>query len=63
MKMFESVAANPANLKPNFPLNPAAANAGVQAYTQTFRNGKQVWVYVRNGKIVDAGVNLPGAHR
>ena len=63
MKLFESVAANLANLRTNFPLPTAAANAGVQAFTQTFKNGKQAWVYVRGGKIIDAGINLPGAHR
>jgi RHS repeat-associated protein len=63
MTLFESVAANSANLRTNFPLPTAAANAGVQAFTQTFRNGKQAWVYVRGGKIIDAGINLLGAHR
>ncbi|HKX27167.1 MAG TPA: hypothetical protein VJ302_05695, partial [Blastocatellia bacterium] len=63
MKLFEAVATKPTNYRSNFPLPAAAAKAGVEAYTQVFRNGKQVWVYTRNGKIIDAGVNLPGAHR
>jgi hypothetical protein len=64
-KLFESVAKKKsANYRPDYPgLPTAAANAGVQAFTQTFQNGKQVWVYMRNGNIIDAGVNLPGAIR
>ena len=31
---------------------------GFQGYSQTFRNGSQVWVQTRNGKIINAGVNL-----
>src|SRR5262245_3090091 len=42
MELFESVAANPANLRTNFPLPTPAANAGVQAFTRVFRNGNQV---------------------
>jgi RHS repeat-associated protein len=61
--LFEQVASNPTNYRPNFPLPPGAVNAGVRAYTQVFNNGQQVWVFVRNNIIQDAGVNLPGAHR
>jgi len=61
-QLFEAVASNPANFRPNFPLPQAAQAAGVQAFTQAFQNG-QVWVYVLNGKIIDAGMNLPGFFR
>jgi len=57
ISLFEKVAANPKNFNPNI-LNPQAAKNGVQAFTQTFRNGRQVWVHTRNGRIFDAGVNL-----
>ena len=33
-----------------------AYNNGVQVYAQTFNLG-QIWVFVRNGSISDAGVN------
>lgn len=60
IKLFQQVAGNPANFRPGYPaLKPSAINAGVQAFTQNFRNG-QVWVYVRNNEIVDAGVNIIG---
>uniref|UniRef100_A0A7C3AMV2 Uncharacterized protein n=1 Tax=Thermorudis sp. TaxID=1969470 RepID=A0A7C3AMV2_9BACT len=62
-QLFEKVGSNPANARPDFPLPQGAVQAGVHAYTQTFRSGKQVWVYVRNGLIQDAGVNRPGALR
>ena len=57
INLFEKVASNPKNLNTNI-LNLQAAKNGVQAFTQTFRNGRQVWVYARNGRIFDAGVNL-----
>ena len=57
IKLFESVANNPKNLNPSI-LDAQAAKNGVQAYTQTFRNGKQIWVHTRNGRIFDAGVNI-----
>jgi CheY-like chemotaxis protein len=53
---------NPNNTRSDFPLTPQQASAGVQAFTQVFRNGEQVWVLVRAGQIVNAGVNQPGAH-
>jgi hypothetical protein len=31
-------------------------------FTQVFQNGEQVWVLVRAGQIVNAGVNQAGAH-
>ena len=61
-QLFEAVASNPANFRPGFPLPPAAQAAGVQVFTQVFRNG-QVWVYVQGGEILDAGMNLPGFFR
>lgn len=30
---------------------------GNDVYAKTFRNGKQVWVHVREGKITNAGLN------
>lgn len=56
IKLFESVANNPANLNQSI-LAPNAIKNGVQGFTQTFKNG-QIWVHTRNGKIFDAGVNL-----
>jgi len=48
----------PSNAAPSL-LPPNAIKNGVSAYAQTFRNGKQVWVYLRpDGTIFDAGVNL-----
>lgn len=57
LNLFEKVANNINNLNPTI-LNTQAAQNGVQAYTQTFRNGQQVWVHARHGRIFDAGVNL-----
>lgn len=66
-QIFESVASNPANLRPdaveNGIITEAAPNNGVQAFTVFARSGEQVWVTVRNGLIQNAGVNLPGAGR
>ena len=61
-RLFEDVASNPQNARPNFPLPPGATQAGVQAYTQSFRNG-QVWVQVLNRIIQNAGVNPVGGFR
>jgi RHS repeat-associated protein len=55
LRVFEKVASNPANFR--------YSRQGNDFFTQTFRNGKQVWVELRNGQIRNAGVNLPGAHR
>lgn len=58
IQIFESVANNKANQTTRI-LKPEQIKAGVKAYIQTFRNGKQVWVYVdKNNVIYDAGVNL-----
>lgn len=65
-RLFESVASNPANLRADAVqaglINQQAAEAGVQAFTWTGRSG-QVWVTVRNGLILNAGVNPVGAFR
>jgi RHS repeat-associated protein len=63
LNLFGRVASDPANLRTGFNLSGPALGAGISVYTKVFRNGKQVWVYVRNDRIVNAGVNLPGAHR
>ena len=62
-QLFERVASNPSNLRPDFSLPPGAVRAGIQAFTQSLPSGEQVWVYVRNGIIQDAGINQPGAWR
>ena len=62
-RLFERVASNPANYRPNYPLPQQAVQAGIQVYTEVLHTGEQVWVYVRSGVINNAGVNLPGAHR
>jgi hypothetical protein len=59
-RLFERVASNPANRRRNAPLPRAAAAAGVQVYVQTQRNGKHIWVYIRDRRIINAGVNPAG---
>ncbi|WP_434101760.1 RHS repeat-associated core domain-containing protein [Methylocaldum gracile] len=65
--LFESTASNSANLRVDAVqagiITQEAANAGVQAFTQTMRNGEQIWVTVRNGVIQNAGINPAGALR
>lgn len=58
-RLFEQVASNPANRRLNAPL-PRAAAAGVQVYVQTQRNGKHIWVYIRDRRMINAGVNPAG---
>jgi hypothetical protein len=60
-RLFERVASNPGNRLPDAPLPQQAAAAGVQVYAQTSRNGKQVWVYIRDRRILNA--DPPGVHR
>jgi hypothetical protein len=57
--LFEAVAADSNNLRVDIKLPAQAVQSGVQLFTRQFRNG-QVWVYVRDGKIINAGVNLLG---
>jgi RHS repeat-associated protein len=62
LRLFESIANNPANerldaITANILPRPAVI-AGAQAFTETFRNGHQVWVFSRFGRIYDAGINL-----
>jgi RHS repeat-associated protein len=65
-RLFEKVASNPANLRADAVqaglITREAAEAGVLASTWTARTG-QVWVTSRNGVILNAGVNPPGAFR
>ena len=60
---FEQVASNPANRLSDALLPQPAVAAGVQVHAQTQRNGKQVWVYIRDGRIINAGVNPAGGHQ
>ncbi len=60
-RLFESVANNPANLRHGV-LPAAAEAAGVRVYTQNFAHG-QVWVMVRDNRIINAGVNPAGGFR
>jgi RHS repeat-associated protein len=63
-KLFENVASKSANFRPDFPLPNSAKEAGIKAFTQAYKNGKQVWVFVdRQGHIVNAGVNSIGGLR
>lgn len=66
--LFLQVASNPANLRANPVatglLPQGAVPAGVQAYTRVIQpTGEQVWLFVRNGVIQDAGINPIGAFR
>ena len=60
LDLFESVANDPNNLVAEPVIREFitidAYNNGVQVYAQTFNSG-QIWVFVRNGSISDAGVN------
>ncbi|MBS1919591.1 MAG: hypothetical protein JST17_05015 [Bacteroidetes bacterium] len=61
INLFENVANNANNLRADAVsaglMPQAAADAGVQVYTQTFKNG-QVWVFIKDGKVTNAGINL-----
>jgi len=57
IKLFEKIANNTVNLNANILSAEAMAN-GVKGYTKTFRNGSQIWVMVKDGKIFNAGINL-----
>jgi len=61
-KLFEQVASDPKNYRPDFKLPKGAVEAGVEAFTKEFNRG-QVWVYVRDFLIINAGVNRPGWYR
>jgi len=64
---WRQVASDPGNFRADavaakiFPAQ--AQNAGVKAFTFVRPSGEQVWVFTIGDEIVDAGVNLPGAHR
>ena len=67
VRMFENVASNPANYRADAAsvglITQDAAAAGVSAYTVTARNGYQIWVTVRKGEVMNAGVNAAGSAR
>jgi RHS repeat-associated protein len=50
LNLFQRVADDPANLQ-------SVSAYGVSTFTKVYRNGRQVWVQVRNGRIANAGVN------
>ncbi|MGN7787362.1 FG-GAP-like repeat-containing protein [Niabella sp. 22666] len=58
INLFEKVANNSANLNPNILTNFQRTAGGFQGFSQTFRNGSQVWTQTLNGKIINAGVNI-----
>ena len=66
-RLFEQVSFNPANLRNDAVAvgltPPQGAAAGINAFTQVFSSGKQVWVLVRGNMIINAGVNAAGAIR
>ena len=61
-KLFERIGSDPANLRID-PKFDGLARGGIQVFTKTMRNGKQIWVQVRGGDITDAGINVPGLLR
>ena len=67
VRLFETVGSNPNNRRPDAVqagmITQQAANAGVEAYTRLMQNGEQIWVFVRNSIIINAGMNPPGAIR
>jgi hypothetical protein len=62
-----SLAANPAILRADAVqaglITQDTVNPGVKAYTVTTNTGDQIWVFVRNSIITDAGVNQKGLTR
>ena len=58
IRLFENVANNTKNFNPNVLTNYQRAAGGFQGFSQTFRNGQQIWVQTFNGKIINAGVNI-----
>jgi len=62
-QIFENIANDPKNYRPDFPIPRDASDAGVQVYAKVLQTGQQIWTYVRNGRIIDAGVNPPGQDR
>lgn len=61
-RLFEEVASDSKNLRPDLP-DPQQIQAGVQVFTKTCASGRQVWVHVRAGQIVNAGLNAEGFAR
>jgi hypothetical protein len=58
IRLFENVANNSANINPNILTNFQKTGSLFQGYSQTFRNGSQVWVQTFKDKIINAGVNI-----
>jgi hypothetical protein len=57
IKLFEHVANN-GTPNPNVLSAFQKSAGGFEGFSMTFRNGSQVWVQVKDGRIFDAGVNL-----
>ena len=61
--LFRRVASNPLNRRLDLESRADFSQAGIEVYTWLGRSGRQVWVYLRNGEIVEAGVNGIGKAR
>jgi len=59
VRLFEHVKNNPLN-KNNWGLSETARRNGIERYRLQFGDRHQVWVDMRNGKISNAGINVPG---
>lgn len=58
LNLFKNIAASPDNARPMTNLSTKAINADIEVYSKTYRNGKELWVEIRNYEIQNAGINL-----
>jgi len=58
IQLFEKVANKAGNVNPNILSSFQRSTTGFQGFSQTFRNGQQIWVQTYNGKIINAVVNI-----
>ena len=56
--IYKNVASNSDNLCSSRYLSIQAKESGVNFFSKTSRNGKEIWVHVRDSEIQNAGVNL-----